>query len=110
MKPEEVDLFLSQKDEIIPSSGFVASVMDAVHREAVTPPPIPFPWRRALPGAVALVAALIVLVVFGIQSVSSTDPTPIALPSSEMIRACGWLAMSLVTAWVSFKLAMRLAR
>jgi len=35
--------------------GFLASVMDRVREEAAAPPPIPFPWKRALPG-MALVA------------------------------------------------------
>ena len=46
-------------DEIVPSSGFTARVMDAVHLEATTPPAIPFPWTRALPGIVAAAVALV---------------------------------------------------
>ena len=50
MKPDELDRILSKADEIMPSSGFTANVMDAVQREFSAPPPIPFPWRRAVPG------------------------------------------------------------
>ena len=58
MRDEDIDLMLSRDDNIVPSSGFTASVMDAVTREATAPPPIPFPWKRALPGrATALSAA-----------------------------------------------------
>ena len=49
---DEMDRILSGEDEILPSSGFTVSVMDAVRREAAAPPPIPFPWKRALPGLV----------------------------------------------------------
>ncbi len=49
----EINRILSREDEILPSSGFTVSVMDAVRREAAAPPPIPFPWKRALPGLVA---------------------------------------------------------
>jgi hypothetical protein len=63
MKPEELDRILSKADEIVPSSGFAANVMDAVQRESSAPPPIRFPWQRAVPGfgvasALAIAAAL----------------------------------------------------
>lgn len=48
----------SEQDRILPSSGFVDAVMTAVRHEAVAPAPIPFPWKRALPG---IVAALLLL-------------------------------------------------
>lgn len=57
MKNDDLDRILSQ-EEIQPSSGFTASVMEAVRREVAAPPPIPFPWRRALPGVVAAVVTL----------------------------------------------------
>jgi hypothetical protein len=59
MKPDDLDRLLSKDDVIVPSSGFAEAVMDAVLREAVTPAPLPFPWKRALPGIVAGVFALI---------------------------------------------------
>jgi multidrug efflux pump subunit AcrB len=31
--------------------------MEAVHRDVITLPPLAFPWRRAVPGMVALLAA-----------------------------------------------------
>ena len=34
----EIDRILSREDEILPSSGFAVSVMDAVRREAAAPP------------------------------------------------------------------------
>jgi hypothetical protein len=36
---DEIDRILSRQDEIVPSSGFAASVMEAVRREAAVPPP-----------------------------------------------------------------------
>ena len=42
MKPEEVDRVLSEEADIVPSSGFVATVMGAVTAEA-TAPPLTFP-------------------------------------------------------------------
>ena len=58
MNRDDLDRYLTD-DEIVPSSGFVANVMDAVRAEAAGPPPIPFPWARALPGMVAVVVALV---------------------------------------------------
>jgi len=49
--------------ELAPSSGFALSVMESLHAEADAPPPIPFPWRRAIPG---LIAGLCCAIGFGI--------------------------------------------
>src|ERR1700680_1415582 len=47
---DRMDEILGTEQELIPSSGFLASVMERVREEAATPPPIPFPWKRAVPG------------------------------------------------------------
>jgi hypothetical protein len=49
---------LSSEDAILPSSGFLLAVMERVQQEAAAPEPIPFPWKRALPGLVLLLGAL----------------------------------------------------
>jgi hypothetical protein len=61
----DLDRILSRGEEIVPSSGFLDSVMDAVRAEASAPPPIPFPWKRALPGLIAAVVMLGVVLVVG---------------------------------------------
>ena len=55
MNNEDLDRMLLERDEIVPSSGFVASVMEAVQQEAAAPAPIPFPWKWALPGLIVSV-------------------------------------------------------
>ncbi len=55
MKNEPIDEILGAEESLVPSSGFLASVMERVREEAATPPPIPFPWKRALPGFVVAV-------------------------------------------------------
>jgi hypothetical protein len=50
MNDDDLDRILSRQEDIVPSSGFVSNVMDAVRREASAPPPIPFPWKWAIPG------------------------------------------------------------
>jgi len=48
---------LASEPELQPSSGFVASVMDAVREAATEPPPLPFPWRRFVAGIVLCLVA-----------------------------------------------------
>lgn len=117
---EEINRVLSREDEILPSSGFAVSVMDAVRREAAAPPPIPFPWKRALPGlvaagfALALVVVVIVVAIMQGASTSSQFSTylPSALPpffQGNLEYAAIWTALALLATWVSVKLSMRLA-
>jgi hypothetical protein len=119
---EEIDRILSREGEIMPSSGFVVSVMEAVRREATAPPPIPFPWKRALPGMVvgglmlALVGIGVVLVISRVGGAPVTSPLPVPPPSgmSALFQggiesAVRWTVLSLLTAFVCVKLSMRLA-
>jgi hypothetical protein len=46
MKTEDLDRILLSEEPLVPSSGFVASVMSRVQQEASVPEQIPFPWRR----------------------------------------------------------------
>jgi len=122
MRHDEIDRILSLEDEILPSSGFAVSVMDAVRHEAAAPAPIPFPWKRALPGLlVAGLAAALVLVagVMGIVQLgraSTTAQSSTSLPSvmppifhGGTESAVIWTAMALLVTLVSLKLSMRLA-
>ncbi len=117
---DEIDRILSREDEILPSSGFAVSVMDAVRREAAAPPPIPFPWKRALPGLVAGGLALAVVLVAAILAMvqsgrTSTAQFPMSLPSGMppifhggVESAVIWTGMALLATLVSVKLSMRL--
>jgi hypothetical protein len=125
---DEIDRILSRKDEILPSSGFTVSVMDAVRREAAAPPPIPFPWKRALPGlvaggfALALVLAAGVVTILRMGRASAAPQLPMSLslslpsaltPIFGLLRnlgsAAGWTLLALLVTFVSVKLSMRLA-
>jgi len=120
MSDAEVDRVLSKADEIQPSSGFVASIMESVRREAAAPPPIPFPWKRALPilllASLAL-ALLVVMLVGAVVEVGRTQAAPVAsLPSITTLIPPGtvestsfWTILSLIAAFISVKLSMRLA-
>jgi len=122
VEDEEVDHMLSREDEILPSSGFAVAVMDAVRREAAAPPPIPFPWKRALLGLVvgglvlvftlvAGIAAMVQLVTTStIPQVSASLPSPGQLGlHGDLASAASWAALALLLAFLSVKFSMRLA-
>ena len=122
MNNDELDRILSKQDDIQPSSGFAASVMDAVRNEASVPPPIPFPWKRAFPiflfAALALVAVVIGAVAAIVQLGRGAGAPQLTSSLWEMIptQARGpvgtgfaWTAAALLAAFVSVKLSIRLA-
>ena len=123
MAHDELDRILSGEEEIIPSSGFAASVMEAVRREASTPPPIPFPWSRALPGIiVAGLTLLTVLAQVFIQLVKafSAPQVPVEWPvwlapalnpsilKAPLCVAAIWVTLALLLSLASVILSMRL--
>ena len=68
----------SPREHILPSSGFAASVMAAIAHESVAPAPIPFPWKRALPGFAAIGVALALLIATLVSMVLSAPAAPSA--------------------------------
>lgn len=114
MTNDELDRILSSKDDaILPSSGLMTSVMEAVRFEAATPPPISFPWRRALPGLAAAGSALAWLVVFLLDQLfqsSAALPVAVGLPAgwTPAVQMIGWLVLALLLSLISVKLSMEL--
>jgi hypothetical protein len=70
----------SEQDSILPSSGFAGSVMAAIAHDASAPAPIPFPWKRALPGFAAIAVALALLVAV-LVSMAVSAPAASAVPA-----------------------------
>jgi hypothetical protein len=117
----EINSILSREDEILPSSGFATSGMDAVRREAAAPPPIPFPWKRALPGLVVGGLVLAVVLVGGVVAIARlgnaaapqlSTVSPPAMPpifSGGIESAAVWAVLALLVTFVSVKVSMRLA-
>ena len=115
----EIDNILAAEQELIPSSGFLASVMERVQEEARVPARIPFPWKRAVPGI------LLAAGVFGwgayefvreavpaAQSITHSVPfTALHLPAAaqQPLEQAGWVAMALAVSLVSWLLSRRLA-
>jgi hypothetical protein len=106
---DDLDQALSSEDTIIPSSGFAASVIDGVLREALTPPPIPFPWRRALPG-LTLCAGVFVTLFIGNFSRPGFGPVPAWTLEAAKFTEAGWIALALLASLVSVTLSMQLYR
>src|SRR5450755_2342944 len=119
---DEIDRILSREDEILPSSGFTVSVMDAVRREAAVPMPIAFPWKRALPGLIIGSVALAVVLVQGVVAMVQlaktsaaarfSMPLPSVTPSifgGGLESAAIWTGLALLMAFVAVKFSMRLS-
>lgn len=115
MRNADFDRILSKEEEILPSSGFAASVMEAVAREAAAPPPIPFPWKRALPGLTAVGLALVSIIVASILLLHHgvpSQPLPAEWHSAlasllQASKALGvnWIALALLLSLASVKLS-----
>jgi hypothetical protein len=116
MRDDDIDSILSKEQDILPSSGFVGSVMEAVQRE-VTAPPIPFPWKRALPGLSAAVLALAWALVAGISLFkrgTGAEPLPSVFLSFlamiiETWKTVGanWITLALVLSLASVEFSRR---
>jgi len=109
MKPEELDRVLSDEPDIVPSSGFVARVMEAVTADA-TAPPLDFPWKRAWPLAAGLAALFAWLAILQFQPATASGPDVYAWFEMIAPMAGGWVIGALlmtvaITAW-----SLRLAR
>ena len=118
MMQDEFDRALSGEIPIVPSAGFVNGVMEAVRREASAPPPIPFPWKRALPGLAAGVVALAAMIAILVKDASRAPAA--ASPQSRLIPALAhaasvadqyginWILLAMVITVACVMVSMRL--
>jgi hypothetical protein len=119
-RPSALDRTLASEDEILPSSGFLASVMEQVQEEAaqvIAHPPISFPWKRVIPGL------LLTLAVFGWggfelirqlrAALATLELPPVTLSASDLqtLESAAWvagaLAISMLCWWFSRSLTRR---
>jgi hypothetical protein len=111
----QIDHILSNEEDLVPSSGFLASVMERVHEQAAAPVPILFPWKRAIPGILLAAAVLgwgaAVLVRSALPALRTLSlaaphlPTTLTLPLED----AGWVALALAISLLSTLLSRRLA-
>ena len=111
---KELDQILSSDPIVQPTADFAARVMKQVREEATAPPPLEFPWRRFLPGAIASAALVLISVVMifanfdAAAMAASSDSTPmfdVAILSEP--RALGGAALvgSLLLVWLTLRFA-----
>jgi hypothetical protein len=121
----EIDNVLAGEEELMPSSGFVASVMERVRQEAALPAPTPFPWLKAVPilllasgvfgwGAVELVRVgqpWLGQLWLGLPALSSLMIAPPHLSASLVhpVEQAGWVALALGSSLVCWLVSRRLA-
>ena len=117
MRDDDLDRILSEEEELLPSSGFATSVMDAVRREASAPPSIPFPWKRALPGLTIsglAVAGFLIALVNVLRGAAGTQlapaqPTVLVPILQKLLNATsGWITLVLLVTLASVMFSMRL--
>jgi hypothetical protein len=113
---DPIDRILAADDELIPSSGFLSAVMDRVREEAAAPAPIPFPWKRALPGM------LVVAMVFGWIAFQASRRTviapqqlslaltPLSVSTEHALTSAGLVALSLVLSLACWLVSRRMVR
>lgn len=116
MEHDHLDEILSSADNVVPSPGFTTKVMAAVREEAAAPPPIPFPWRRALPGLAVGIGTFVAFLAVALTPLS-LGPSPIPpdvslllytiVEAAQVIEA-GWIVLALVFVLASMKFSMRL--
>jgi hypothetical protein len=114
MKQENLDRILAGEEQLTPSSGFVASVMERVRTEAASPQPIPFPWKRIAPAILLMIGALVWCVVELSRLelpkmrteafVGSNLPVAMLQPVTDT----GWVAVALGVSLLSWLFSRRL--
>jgi hypothetical protein len=109
--PADIDAILASEEAIVPSSGFLAAVMQRVEEEAAAPAPIPFPWKRALAGIVLACVVFgwggVTLVRWAISAIANRANE--AAPITEPHAAAGFAFPFDQTAWIALALAISLA-
>jgi hypothetical protein len=106
---DELDHLLANEDDVVPSSGFTQSVMDAVRAAKAAPPPIPFPWTRALLslGAVAVTLVGAVIGVIRVASRSAAEGSSFVVP--PVVHATVQSATTPEFIWTMTALALAMA-
>jgi len=110
MEHDEIDRILSEEDDIVPSSGFVPAVMEAVLYEAATPPPIPFPWKCAFPGFAALALTLVLSYIAAMRVPEADSSALVTILDGASSIGADWISVALLLSFVSVTVSMRVVR
>jgi hypothetical protein len=116
----EIGHILAAEEKLIPSSGFMASVMERVRQEAALPPPIPFPWTWAVLGILLVGGVLgfgaFEIVRLGLPSFRVPALHSFALISAQLpaafvgpVEKVGWVVLALGVSLLCWLFSRRLA-
>jgi hypothetical protein len=97
MSPDDIHRILASEARIAPSPAFAASVMRAIEQETRTLPPLAFPWRRALPGWLALLACLVaggIGIAGDVTSVQALEASVTRVSAKASVLQLEWIALS----------------
>jgi|SRR5579883_3125641 len=108
MHNDELERILSSEPEVQASPMFASKVMRAVEREAAGPPPIGFPWKRALPGFAAGILAIGSLLA-SLSWQGTTQEIPAAWMEVNRHFGLEWLALSFAATALALGVARKLA-
>jgi hypothetical protein len=111
-----LDRMLAAEEELVPSSGFAAAIMDRVREEAARPAPIPFPWSRVAPGLVLAAGVIgwgawqtMRFVGPAMREFAQNSPQ---IPATMLpqLQQAGWVVLALAVSWGAWALSQRLVR
>lgn len=100
MNPDDIERLLASDVTVSPSPTFLASVMRALKCERTAIPPLAFPWKRAFPGYLALVAGLIG------GGISVAGDTAIMQMLDEQLTQVSTMVIAAHLHWVALALAI----
>src|SRR5262245_60397635 len=111
MTDDRLERILSAEDSLEPSSGFAASVMDAVRVQAHEPPPLRFPWPRFAVGLVACLTLAAAGAALGprAEQLALVLAAPLQ-PLAAVSRELGYAALALIVSLALTRLPRLLAR
>ena len=110
-----IDRILASEDPILPSSGFLTSVMERVEEESRVPAPIPFPWKRAVPGILLATGVFgwgaYEFIHAGIPALRglAVAPPKLTLAVSGPLEQAAWVGLALAISLASWILSRRIA-
>ena len=116
-KTSNLDRILGAEEELAPSSGFLSVVMERVREEAAAPKPIPFPWKRVVPGAVVAFGGVAWIGVEVVRQavrnlpnlrVAGASPLHLHVQMTGTFEDAGWVAAALGVSLLSWLLARRM--
>jgi hypothetical protein len=114
MELSGAESILASEEPIVPSSGFLGGVMERVKEESAMAAPIPFPWKRALPGFVVATAILgcggVEFVRWGASTMkeASFAVPHVSMAMNQPFAHAGWVALAAGISIASWLLARKL--